>query len=446
MDTQDTWDINFFCQYTGQQVIPFKYFANPPSNPVDPNVFTRLLDLPLELVHNVLRLSDAPTKFQWMRTSRAFRSIAWKYFWTDTDVWFQISQHESIDPVFAKHMVQIVLEPLQVVWVFQQNERTARKLGLPQDTLEHRIREFWRFTLDAFPSARNIILMGSGITGSTDVLELLQKAPEKIHAIFADRKRIAGEAPEYQLWELDSLASPPQLRHHETTRLPRLVIPPRKPPPTGPLGDHIQMGRIGRVMMLEERGIEWLLKESHLQFADSDGHLTCPNVPCRQVFPDREAIKAHFAAALICGQVADANVSIKTSLHNRNVIAAKRARMNELDQIRKDLWLKLRKDMGEPGTEERRAFNKALRKQVKESGSKPDRMTDFEINEYINGNFWADFDPTHVYYSPAVPEYDGRSQSLEQRIRQRYKEFWQKAGFIILRVPRMHHPLFTRVQ
>jgi hypothetical protein len=125
MDNEEEfWDINFCVEWPGHPVIPFKYFATPvaPANSADPKFFERLLHLPPEIVQNVLRFSDASTKFQWMRTCRLFRSMTVKQFWSDPDVWYRVpsswwnAQKQGhphsvrLDEEFARQMKQIVID------------------------------------------------------------------------------------------------------------------------------------------------------------------------------------------------------------------------------------------------------------------------------------------------------------------------------------------------
>jgi hypothetical protein len=112
--------------------------------------------------------------------------------------------------------------------------------------------------------------------------------------------------------------------------------------------------------------------------------------------------------------------------------------------------------MGESDTQRRQEFVNTIDKLAEKLYPPTDEASNRARREYLHGGFWSYFDPTHVYYSPALPGFDNgiaaspdtisyecESESsdssdwggpfvdieLEKRMKQRYDNFWRNAGF-----------------
>jgi hypothetical protein len=277
------WDINY-CEDTQLlPVTPFRYFANPHSSGAQevPTPFSRLLDLPPEMLLLVFQFCDGPTLFQFMRTCRKFRYMTSKLFWSDSTILYQIHYEwwearkfnlpVRLDMEFARQATQIE------IFIRLKQEFAAsypESLPLYDVNCTEKVNFFWLAVQDSFPSARCIVLSDfrpfHEVTDYDDVQSLLtfilQQAPQDIRVFVTSTPGRHSKA--YRaLWTIDTSTNP-QLQPAPTSRLPERVTAPLALLSEGPLRDFELMRGIRRLLRSEECGLMRLMRETRRRYRD----------------------------------------------------------------------------------------------------------------------------------------------------------------------------------
>ena len=142
-------------------------------------------------------------------------------------------------------------------------------------------------------------------------------------------------------------------------------------------------------------------------------------------------------------------------------LEAKQNRIHNVKLEYRNRWLKIREDMGDCDSAHRKDYEQSLEAEVKRyifpDYEEPPQHEVCPLTEYITGGFWSYFDPTHIYYSPAIADYDedpyeNQNDTIEDHKaaqededlwstpppdpdvlkakKKTYDEFWKKAGFL----------------
>ncbi|KAF2663350.1 hypothetical protein BT63DRAFT_430531 [Microthyrium microscopicum] len=419
--------------------------------------FSRLLELPLEVLGTVFQFCDPGTLFQFMRTSRLLRSLTSNLFWTHPSIWYQVPLGwrgaEKDDPTsfgvlyapFLQHLVQIEIDIGSADTVFRrygpiEGTRLAKKEA----------EEFWQDVRLLFPSIQKVVLGAfpwrmtrvtlEGIS-KRNVLRLLKNTPPGIEAILSfNRGRFYQRS---NTWKLDTSQATVQLQRAELWMPRRVELPKLCPGRKGALGDYQKMCRAENMCNLERRGLEMLTEETHVRYAtrrllvfgnkDSKACCTsrvclergikCPKEQCGKVLHDRtgwiEHIQLHPRYPdKSCRQVAEETYAKDTPHHIIDVLKARERRIFELNARYEQLWLKVRLQMGEPNSEQWEKFRKSFYEQAKDELYPVNHYSNVEnrdiaLSQYLDHCFWLYFDPSHNEYCPAIPGYDEKAFAVE---------------------------------
>jgi hypothetical protein len=156
--------------------------------------------------------------------------------------------------------------------------------------------------------------------------------------------------------------------------------------------------------------------------------------------------------------VSEEDLIANAPAHVQDFLNAKQTRIDSLHDYYVQAWRNLRMAMGDYGTEHRQAFINTLEKQLEQEFYPSTNPHSQESFDQFMDAFDAFFNPPHVYYVPAIGGFDEMHESsfasddssesesegsdnsdgsgpvangdLEQQQRERYDEFWRRAGFV----------------
>lgn len=405
-------------------------------------------------------------------------------FWSLPDVWYLIDYawwesrrsgylgKAQLDMDFAKKLEQVEIAMGWLEWEFAPSYMDVGNQWRGAELAEKAI-IFWHAVKDSFPSARKIVLRGcrfrTGFPPPDGVFDpswsplsfVLEQAPRNLQ-IF-----ISFHGPTNRIL----FRTQPTFREHKRLSVvssskeepwsPTHVMPPSRQLPGGPLQDFEHMSKINTFIRVEHAGLQWLTRETHVRFPE-EGGIRCPNQVCYMLFKDRLTWDDHcshgwgFKCKRVSQEVHSANTpsDIVTALEGRY------RRLSNLQEQLGEIWWKLRRAMGETGTE-REEFVRILDTQVRKEWYTPSPQGIQHANaladEFVHTGFWSWFDRAEFYQclvgegyedwgSPRTVGYDWEfdpdsddgsdwgepfvNLELQQRQRRQRDEFWEKAGFL----------------
>jgi hypothetical protein len=419
-----TWDTNICLNYEPKKFYPFKYFARPvvPTPTKALTTFTRFAELPAELHLQIYDFCDAPTLFQLMHTCSSTRSEALKRFWVDRSVWYSCTDgslfshdnHHSIVlhcSLFASQIRQVEIDLVRVEFVFAGDEEPTAGEGR-QMTTAQKAAIFWERVQKIFPAIERVVLTGAqprrafppiGHDDHDDdystIERAVEQAPPNIEVFVALQlvfNPTIQQARNHALWRISPNLNPSWQLVEQNWQPQRVLLPPRQFT-SYPLGALLKILSQQSLLILERRGLAWLVIESYARYAKVSG-IECPGPECSALFHDRNDWERHMYTThhhrptteeLECCK--DTPTDVCATIARRHEQISIRAREME------DTRLKLQDDWGGAGSEKRRAFEEAFYAQLREENFfKPGELLE-EVCSWIDA-LHSRVDPTHVYY------------------------------------------------
>jgi hypothetical protein len=396
-----------------------------------------------------------------MHTCSALRFEASRLFWSHPDIWYTVEadslESTQTDLEFAVRVMQVEIR------------LGYAPLDLPYECSDVEIRRavdiFWRSHVQGFfPSASKIVLAEGWLFRTPPpnwksdrrwrILGLLlQRAPEHVRVYAALETKDAPRST-VTLMNIDSTERAEWQVVEERWKGKRVLLPSRRLP-TGPLQDYEAMLKIQSDIRMEDSDLRWLMIETHSSFPNpgtGSGWIRCPNGHCRMLLHSNGAWREHLRS-WTCRRIAETVSSQNTPAFVEDALDARRTQMLSLRKQYVEAWLALRGNMGDEQSERRASFTATLEEQLEKLFPSTIPRSTERKERYMHQGFWVYFDPTHVYYSPAVRDYDTgaeeersvdlRSESSDssgwgspyedperqQRLKEQRDDFWKNAGF-----------------
>jgi hypothetical protein len=203
----------------------------------------------------------------------------------------------------------------------------------------------------------------------------VQQAPSHISVSVAIERN--NEGPRnlgrgHKLWRVTRDSSPPEWQLVQERWIPkRVLMPPQRFSQDSPLGVLLSIVSTRRDMDLERRGLHSLALESYVRYPAATG-IQCPNPMCGIVFNKREVWARHLLESLHgrlrCSWNSENQLqcSENTPLDVQAALAARSKRILSRHRDADRMQWQLENDWKHKGTEKRRAFEEAFRKQLRE--------------------------------------------------------------------------------
>jgi hypothetical protein len=385
-----SWNLNLCMEWGDRVIVPFHYFVKPEYRPTSLHSCLQFpfLRLPIDLQLIVYEFCNAPTLFQLMRTCSLTRRSTTKLFWenTFTDHWYHCPDEELFEyrphsytflchcPEFARRIQKVEIDLIRLELTFRESTAIRAK-------------DFWSKVKRIFPSVRSVVLTGCTPrrpcpppSDETDedyatIETLVECAPRRIVVCVAfklfphfDRNR----SPPHSLWQVTRGFQPVWQILDPDWNPTRVTLPSRKWP-VSPLGDFLTTRQRYQSLLLEMRGIQWLMIESYARYAEH-GTIHCPWLDCPAIFKQRDQWKHHlfesshgsfdiraqsrgdFRQELLCNR--------HTPKHERQAIEARHRHLETRYSETAKLERRVGYGWGPPGSEQRRLFEEEFKAQV----------------------------------------------------------------------------------
>jgi hypothetical protein len=361
-------DLKLGMNFYGMPITSFCYFVAPELT-ASPRTFSRFMKFPPEIHRLIFRFCDKPTLFHLMHTASYTRQICSDMFWKscEEDVWYHPANssemfgrdHAIVSdcPEFASRVTQV--EITLPLFIIRDNFADPSKR-----------REFWRRVQNIFPAAEKVVISDIGYdramfsltpegyrTGpwrkeQRNMAELVALAPPNITVMVATFDSTGYSLQSLcvcpQLWSVG--ASHWTLVENLWTPM-RVVLPPRRMPP-GLLSYFLACKRLDSVAVREVYGANWLIWETYVRYADSNG-IECPHPDCDGRFSNTAAWEWHLHSEFHKGNIKN-HIKPQMLTYHRNtpaevkaVIDEKRRRFAEGSLVRtmmtEELWQLYRK-------------------------------------------------------------------------------------------------------
>lgn len=418
-------------------LVPFHYFVQPEPQNTAPDrsslfSFTRL---PIDVQLIIYEFCDAPTLFQLMRTCSRTRQPASQLFW-DNDLashWyychdFHLFEYNSDGftflrhcPEFAHRIRSVEIDLIRIELGFGKDDEGQH--GQPPASTATKAKDFWIKVRKIFPSVKRIVLTGCEpcetgppLPGDTDedfvIIEtVVQCAPAHIEVAIGFRSfpnRESDRTPRNTLWRAGNGKRSWNLL--EADWEPTRVLLPGRRWPVSPLGDFLRFNGMYSSVILEMRGIVWLMIESYARYAVQD-LIRCPRLDCSATYTERGSWKRHLYDSghesfdIRLQSESDLMSQLFCYKHTpeveKNAIQARHRRVDNLYLEAAKLQRRVGHGWGPPGSEQRMLFERQFTTQLAEEGFNapkeldPDAMS--AIEQGIN-NLHVWFNRNHVHH------------------------------------------------
>lgn len=429
-----SWDLNLCLDVWEKTVVPFHYFVKPKPQPTSPpsRSFFAFFSLPVDLQLMVYECCDTPTLFHLMQTSSRTRHAATKLFWENNfdDHWYHcldyplFAQEHNTYTIprhcseFASKITNIEIDLVRINFLSEADDEACKS------TIA-KAKDFWVKVERVFPSVRNVILAGCTPREArppppgeldeeyTTIETAVDCAPAHIKAhiafvAFPNPER--DRAPRHTLWKVRSREQPAWQVLDNDWKPTRVFLPNRKWT-VSPLGDYKTYNQIYHSVLLESRGLEWLMKESYARYAMHD-IIYCPRLDCHETFKQRVLWKQHLSSSdhgrFEIRHQSERNPMLQLFCYKhtpeleKEAIEKRQQRLHthliEAEKIER----RVGHGWGPPRSEQRRLFEEEFLAQIrkeslyipKEPG--PECMSPDEL--YLDG-LWADFSHSHIYHA-----------------------------------------------
>lgn len=404
------WHMDLHMGYDSQVFIPFHEFVK--TQP--PRQTTRIFpffDLPGDLQLMIYDHCDASTLFHLMRTCSRTRGPASARFWSCPDHWYNYNKCEVFsggDHVVREHDLQFV--------------SLVKRVELGVDRLEWRFcpdnegsvvakaQDFWTSLVKVFPAIENVVIRGYFLhepSTYSAIRKAVECAPGHITVLVALETGNIGYPRHYTLYSVPADLNRAWEILDENWTPTRVLLPPRKFPPSSILGAIITLHRRERALLRDTRGLDWLRIESYARYA-VNGKIHCPRMDCDAVFTNREEWEKHLddypngSHGSFETRWRTNKGSIQELLPYKHTPEAEKAAM-EAQQQRIDrgydetskLQRRIGYAWGPPGSEQRRFFDEQFVIQLKEENMwEPGTvLIDYGLYESLH----VMFNRTHIY-------------------------------------------------
>ena len=438
------FDPNLCMSYDRKVVVPFHHFVKPNSEgtSIAPRCSFNFLRLPVDLQLTVYEHCDAPTLFQLMRTCSSTRRAVAKRFWETTffDQWYhclddwlfqrRIRTFTIIPhcPEFASRIINVEIDLVRLELRFSAvgEEYDGR---VPESTIAQ-AKDFWAKIEMVFPAVKRVVLTGHTPTraepppaGESDeeyaIIEtVVNCAPDHIKvyvAFVANSNHSSHEPPQYTLWCTKNQLEPAWKKLDKNWRPTRVLLPDRKWA-ISPLGDYQTFNRRYHSMLLEARGLEWLMVESYARYA-VQGTIHCPRLDCSETYIRRDLWEQHL---FLTGHghfdirhqfQSDPMLQLfcygLTPETERLAIEARQQRLDAQYEETRKIEQRIGYGWGPPSSEQRRSFEKNFIAQLElESLYTPETPGPEEmspVDRYLDG-LWMLFHRGHIYHGHSCAE------------------------------------------
>ncbi|KAF2864928.1 hypothetical protein BDV95DRAFT_587834 [Massariosphaeria phaeospora] len=415
-------------------LVPFHYLVEPRPlcSRTTPSPSFPFFRLPTDIQLIVYESCDLPTLFQLMRTCSRSRGPATKLFWANTtsgNHWYHGPNHELFEygtrhPIirhcqdFARSITRIELDLGRLEHSFAE-EVEPHPFREPASTAT-KAQYFWSSLGRAFPAVKKAVLTSMlprrplpPRTGEFDatystIETVVNLAPSHVvvHVAFDDAQ---SKRRRYTLWQVANSTKPTwQVLDEDWTPI-RILLLPRKFA-ASPLGDLVTMTRKNLALLLERRGLHWLLIETYARYA-LNGKIHCPRLDCDATFAERSQWTKHLndtqhrRLGPVYGYKDNHMMELLCFKGTPDAEqAAMEARQQRIDAgYRRTRILKQRVGWGwgDEGTEQRRLFEKQFFAQLREENLVAPGKLIMDPDQPMCD--WIDclhmyYDPTHVYY------------------------------------------------
>jgi hypothetical protein len=422
-------------QYSDRVLVPFHYFVtpNPQLNARAKSPHFPFFRLPIDIQLLVYESCDAPTLFQLMRTCSRTRCSAKKLFWENAsgDYWYYCRDDYLFDycprgytflrhcPIFAHQITSVEIDLIRLELRFRGDDDDNRA---PANTAT-KAKDFWKKVRKIFPSVQRVVLTGceprevrpplpGGMDEDYTIIEtVVQCAPTHIRvfiafAVFPSLGK--ARPPRNTLWRAGNGEQSWQVQDADWK--PTRVLLPDRRWAVSPLGDFLRFNRIYDAVLLEMRGIEWLMVESYARYAVQDD-IRCPRLDCSATYTERGSWKRHLSESghgrfeIRCQYKKDPMSQLFCYKHTPEVekkaLEARQRHMDSLYLEAAKIQRRVGHGWGPPGSEQRKLFEEEFTAQLKEETLYiPDKPCPEEMSaaeDYIN-NLYLWFDRGHVYH------------------------------------------------
>lgn len=432
-----SWDMNLCMHHRDNILVPFHYFVQPKLQTIAPDrcppfPFSRL---PIDAQLIIYEFCDAPTLFQLMRTCSRTRKSATKLFWDNNleSHWYHCHDYHLFEydpqgytflwhcPEFAHRIRSVEIDLIRIELGFRKADE-GRHDQPPANTAT-KAKDFWMKVREIFPSAQRIVLTGCEpcetgppLQGETDedfaIIETVaQCAPAHIEVLIGFRSfpnLEPDKKPRNTLWRAGNRTH--SWRLLEADWEPTRVLLPGRRWTASPLGDFLRFNRMYNSVILDMRGIVWLMVESYARYAVQD-IIRCPRLDCSATYTERGSWKRHLSDSghgrfdIRLQSESDPMSQLFCYKHTPELeklaIEARQRRMDTLYLEAAKLQRRVGHGWGPPGSEQRRLFEEEFTKQLVEESLNvpeqpdPDAMSATE-QEISNLHMW--FNRSHIYH------------------------------------------------
>jgi hypothetical protein len=426
------WELDLCMQYWDRVVVPFHHFVTP-----KPQLNVRATSphfpffrLPIDIQLLVYESCDGPTLFQLMRTCLRTRCSVTKLFWDNAsrDYWYYCCRDEYLFedcppgytllrhcPKFAHQITSVEIDLTRLELRFRGDDDDTRT---PASTAT-KARDFWAKFRNIFPSVQRVVLTGceprrihppppGEVDEDYTIIEtVVQRAPACHEVLIAfDAFPMLGEdRPRNTLWRAGSGVKPWQVIDADWK--PTRVLLPHRRWAVSPLGDFLRFNQMYGAVLLEKRGIEWLMVESYARYAVQD-IIRCPRLDCSATYTERGSWKRHLSVSghgrfdIRCQYKKDPMSQLFCYKHTpedeKKAIEARQRHMDNLYLDAAKIQRRVGHGWGPPGSKQRDLFEAEFTAQLKEESlGVPDENEMSPADDYIN-NLYLWFDRGHVYH------------------------------------------------
>lgn len=432
-----SWDLNLCMQYWNRALVPFHYFVQPKPQLTARATSSRfpLLRLPIDIQLIIYEFCDAPTLFHLMRTCSRTRCSAMKLFWDNASkgYWYHCRDNHLFEyhprgytfvqhcPSFAHRVTNVEIELTRLEFHFR-GDKEGRRSRSPASTAA-KATDFWTKVEQIFPSIQAVVLTGcvpreTGPPpfGETDqdyaIIEtVVQCAPghiEVLIAFVAFPNLEMDRPPRNTLWRAGGCAQSWEILEADWKPI-RVLLPDRRWT-VSPLGDFLRFSRMYDAVILEMRGIVWLMIESYARYAVQD-IVRCPRLDCSATYTERESWKQHLFESghghFDIRRQSDEDIMSQLFCYKRTpevekmAIEARQRRMDALFSEAAKIQQRVGHGWGPPGSEQRKLFEDEFRAQLRDETlytpvePGPDDMS--PADQYIL-DLYMYFDRSHDYH------------------------------------------------
>jgi hypothetical protein len=437
------WDLNLCMEYNNKILVPFHYYGKPHPQLIPPPVhhLFPFFRLPVDLQLIVYEHCDAPTLFQLMRTCSRSRHAATKLFWegTFTNTWYHcpdywLFKHKTPGYIFTRHcsefaqrITNIEIDLIRLELRFQEDGEWHNKRFRASTVMKAKV--FWAKVEKVFPSVKRMVLTGCTPerpnpppAGASDenyacIGTVLRYAPAQIEvyiAFIAFPNNELDRAPRNTLWQVSADPQPVWRVLDQDWKPTRVLLPVRKWN-VSPLGDYQTFNRRFHSVVLEMRGVQWLMIESYARYAVQD-IIHCPHLDCSMTFKQKDLWKHHLSESghgrfdIRLQSEKDPMLELLCYKYTPKVeklaIEARQQRLDAQYLEAAKIQRRVGHGWGPSGSEQREWFEQEIKAQMQEESlftpEEPAPGRESPADEYLN-NLHMCFSRGHVYHACSGP-------------------------------------------